>query len=51
MSARASGIHDVGYGGIVIGARYGVPSLKHFQSRHAVNRDILKALEAASVRL
>jgi hypothetical protein len=28
-----------------------VPSLKYFQARYAVNRDILEALEAAGVRL
>ena len=46
-----TGIHDFGYGGLVVGARYWVPSLKYFQARYAVNRDILKALEAAGIRL
>ncbi len=46
-----AGIYDFGYGGLVIGARYWVPSLKYFQARYAVNRDILKAIEAAGIRL
>ncbi len=45
------GVHGFGLGGIVLGARFWVPSLEYYRQRYAVNRAILKALEAAGVRL
>jgi small conductance mechanosensitive channel len=45
------GIDSFSYGGLIVGARYWVPSLKYFQSRYAVNHELLKALEAAGVAL
>lgn len=45
------GIHDFTYGGIILGARFWVPSLKYYQSRYAVNRDVLGALKAAGISL
>ncbi len=45
------GLHDFAHGGVVIGARFWVPSLKYFQMRYAINRDILDALAAADIRL
>lgn len=45
------GVHDFTYGGIILGARFWVPSLKYYQSRYAVNREVLGALEAAGIAL
>lgn len=45
------GVHDFAYGGIILGARFWVPSLKYYQSRYAVNREVLGALEAAGIAL
>ena len=45
------GIHDFFFGGIVLGLRYWVPSSTYFQSRYAVNRRTLAALEAADIKL
>jgi small conductance mechanosensitive channel len=45
------GVHDFTYGGIILGARFWVPSLKYYQSRYAVNREVLGALEAAGISL
>jgi len=45
------GVQDFTYGGVVIGLRFWVPSLKYFQTRFAVNGDLLKALRDADVRL
>ncbi len=45
------GVHDFAYGGIILGARFWVPSLKYYQSRYAVNREVLGALEAAGISL
>ena len=45
------GVHDFTYGGIILGARFWVPSLKYYQSRYAVNRDVLGALKAAGISL
>jgi small conductance mechanosensitive channel len=47
--AAQVGVHDFAYGGVVIGARFWVPSLKYFQTRYALNREFLRALEAAGV--
>ncbi len=45
------GVHDFTYGGVILGARFWVPSLKYYQSRYAVNREVLGALEAAGIAL
>ncbi len=45
------GVHDFTYGGIILGARFWVPSLKYYQLRYAVNREVLGALEAAGIAL
>jgi small conductance mechanosensitive channel len=45
------GVHDFTYGGIVLGARYWVPSKQYFQHRYKINADILKALRSADVQL
>ncbi len=45
------GVHDFTYGGIVLGARYWVPSKQYFQLRYKINADILKALRSADVQL
>ena len=45
------GIHGFGFGGIVLGIRFWVPSLEYFRTRYAVNRAVLKALETAQVQL
>jgi small conductance mechanosensitive channel len=43
------GIDSFTYGGLIVGARYWVPSLKYFQSRYAVNHKLFKALEEAGI--
>lgn len=45
------GIDSFTYGGLVVGVRYWVPSLRYFQSRYAVNHELLKALAAAGIEL
>ena len=45
------GIHGFGFGGIVLGIRFWVPSLEYFRTRYAVNRAVLKALDSAEVKL
>ena len=45
------GIHDFTYGGVVIGARFWVPSKRYFQTRYAVNRAILDSIRSAGVEL
>jgi len=45
------GVHDFTYGGVVIGARFWVPSSRYFQTRYAVNRAILDALSTNGVPL
>lgn len=45
------GVHGFTYGGIVLGARFWVPSLKYFGQRYAVNRAILEALDRAGLRM
>jgi len=45
------GIHDFAYGGIVLGARFWVPSLRYFELRYAANRAIHNALRSAGVAL
>ncbi|MBT5414533.1 MAG: mechanosensitive ion channel family protein [Rhodospirillaceae bacterium] len=44
------GIHDFAYGGVVIGARFWVPSLKYFQRRYTVNEAIHAALDKAGIK-
>ncbi len=45
------GVHDFTYGGVVIGARFWVPSSRYFQVRYAVNRAILDALSTTDINL
>jgi small conductance mechanosensitive channel len=45
------GVEDFGVGGVVLGARYWVPSKRYFERRYAINGAILKALEAAGIHL
>jgi len=45
------GIHDFTYGGVVIGARFWVPSRRYFQTRYAVNRAILDAVRSVGAEL
>lgn len=49
--AAQVGVHGFTYGGIVLGARFWVPSLKYFGRRYATNRAILEALERAGIRM
>lgn len=48
---RQVGIHDFTYGGVAIGARFWVESLKYFQRRYAVNEAIDAALQKAGIRV
>ena len=50
-SAPQVGVHDFTYGGIVLGVRFWVPSMKYFQLRYRVNEEILKALDEAGIAL
>jgi small conductance mechanosensitive channel len=43
------GVHDFTYGGVVLGARFWVPSLKYFQCRYVVNEAIHAALGEAEI--
>lgn len=45
------GIDSFTYGGLIVGARYWVPSLQYFQSRYAVNHNLFEALGAAGIEL
>lgn len=45
------GIHDFGYGSIVLGLRYWVPSSRYFRTRFEVNRAAYAALKGAGVEL
>ncbi len=45
------GVHDFTYGGVVIGARFWVPSTTYFESRYNANGAILKALKGDGVAL
>lgn len=45
------GIHDFTYGGLVIGARFWVPSSKYFETRYTVNGAILAALRDTGIQL
>ena len=45
------GVHDFTYGGIVLGARYWVPSKRYFELRYKINQDVLKALRETGVQL
>ena len=45
------GIHDFAYGGVVVGARYWVPSQKYFETRYRLNGEALSALGAAGIKL
>lgn len=50
-AAPQVGIHDFTFGGVVIGARFWVPSKRYFQTRYAVNRAILDTLRSLDIRL
>ena len=45
------GVHDFTYGGVVLGARFWVPSKSYFQSRYNANGAILKALKGDRIAL
>ncbi len=45
------GIHDFTYGGVIIGARFWVPSSRYFQVRYMVNRTIMDTLSGEGVAL
>jgi small conductance mechanosensitive channel len=45
------GVEDFEVGGVVLGARYWVPSLHYFQRRYAINGAILRALDRAGIHL
>ncbi|MGB8275354.1 MAG: mechanosensitive ion channel family protein [Alphaproteobacteria bacterium] len=45
------GVHGFAHGGVIIGVRFWAPSRKYFQTRYAVNRAIIEALEEAGIRL
>lgn len=45
------GVHDFTYGGIVLGARFWVPSLRYYEIRYSANRAILRALRDAGIVL
>ena len=49
--AAQVGVHDFTYGGIVLGARYWVPSQRYFEVRYRVNAAILEALNSAGIPL
>ena len=43
------GVHDFTYGGVVLGARFWVPSLSYFQLRYEANRKIYNSLRTAGI--
>jgi small conductance mechanosensitive channel len=43
------GIHDFTYGGVILCARFWVPSAQYFQTRYAINAGFLKALRSAGI--
>lgn len=45
------GIHDFTYGGVIIGARFWVPSTRYYQTRYAVNRAIMDTLRTLNISL
>lgn len=45
------GVHDFTYGGVIVGARFWVPSSRYFQTRYLVNRTILDALAKQGIGL
>lgn len=45
------GVHDFTYGGIVLGARFWVPSKRYFEIRYRVNGALLGALRRAGIPL
>jgi small conductance mechanosensitive channel len=45
------GVHDFTYGGVIIGARYWVPSMKYFNTRYRVNEAVLRALADSGITL
>lgn len=45
------GIHDFTYGGIIIGVRFWVRSMRYFEIRYRVNQTILRALDQAGIAL
>lgn len=50
-AAPQVGIHDFTYGGIVLGARFWVPSKRYFETRYATNKAILRALKSEGIEL
>lgn len=46
-----AGVHDFTYGGIVLGARFWVPSSRYYELRYEVNQALLGALRAAGVAI
>ena len=51
VPAPQVGVHDFTYGGVIIGARYWVPSMKYFNTRYRVNEAVLRALADAGIAL
>ena len=49
--APQAGVHDFTYGGIVLGARFWVPSSRYYELRYEVNLALLGALRAAGVAI
>ena len=47
--AAQIGVHDFTYGGIVLGARFWVPSRSYFEMRYKANRAAHAALEASGI--
>src|SRR5262245_34864480 len=45
------GVEDFGVGGVVLGARYWVPSKRYFERRYAINGAILAAIDASGIHL
>ena len=49
--AAQVGLHDFTYGGLILGARFWVPSATYYATRYAVNQTILTALREAEIPL
>ena len=45
------GVHEFVHGGIIIGARFWVPSLRYFELRYDINKTIYLALGEAGIKL
>ena len=46
-----AGVHDFTYGGIVLGARFWMPSSRYYELRYEVNQALLGALRTAGVAI